>query len=74
MKIGLLWYDSLAVRPLEERIARGVAYYRDKYHIVANRCYVNPTTLGDKQIRVGIVEVLPSKTVLPNHFWIGVEE
>jgi hypothetical protein len=75
MDIGMLWYDGDAKRALSEKIARAVAYYRNKYGAQPNVCYVNPTLLEKAQATLTQgVQVRPARTVLPDHFWLGVSE
>lgn len=79
MNIGMLWFDNDPKAGVEVKIERAAAYYQGKYGRQPNLCYVHPSMLpgesGEAQarpLRAGRVEVRPSPTVLPNHFWIGV--
>lgn len=74
MKVGLLWYDDDPKRALEEKIARAVQRYREKFGRLPNTCYVNPATLGEAVPRFGRVRVVAAPNILPHHFWIGVSE
>ncbi|MBI3361863.1 MAG: hypothetical protein HY023_12215 [Chloroflexi bacterium] len=76
MKSGLLWYDSDATHDLKDKVTRAAAHYQQKFGRAPHLCFVNPAEIkGDGQsVRIGGVEVLTSKTVLPNHFWLGVNE
>jgi hypothetical protein len=76
MKTGLLWFDNDKARKLEDKVARAAAHYQRKFGQSPQLCYVNPTTLDNAggNVRVGSVEVLTSRTVLPHHFWLGVKE
>lgn len=74
MNTGMLWYDGRADRPLEGRILEACKYYTDKYGAVPNVCHVNPSMIPDGDKRMGGLAVVGVRTVLPNHFWIGVEE
>ena len=72
MDVGMLWFDDDPKRGLEEKIARAVAHYREKYGQAPTLCFVNPGTLnGGPDVAAG-VQVRVARTVLPNHFWIGV--
>ncbi len=72
MDVGMLWFDDDPKRGLEEKIARAVAHYRDKYGQAPTLCFVNPATLnGSSDVAAG-VQVRAARSVLPNHFWVGV--
>ncbi len=79
MNIGMLWFDNDPKTSLPIKIERAAAYYRQKYGRKPNVCFVHPSMLASetnntneqKLVRGGI-EIRPSKSVLPNHFWIGI--
>ena len=72
MDIGMLWYDNDARPDRAQKGARAAAHYRVKYGVAPNLCYVNPALLPQgPQVAEG-VQVRPARTVLPNHFWLGV--
>jgi hypothetical protein len=85
MELGMLWFDGESQRPLQERLDRAARYYAQKYGRAANTCYVHPSTIGGvggaaesrpskrEQCIAGLT-VRASRTVLTNHFWLGVEE
>ncbi len=75
MDIGLLWYDDDAKRTLEQKVARAVNYYRTKYGVQPNFCWVHPTMLPPQYARVMAdgVRLVGSRTVIKNHMWLGVE-
>ena len=76
MDIGMLWYDDDAKRQLDEKVARAVEYYRAKYGVAPTECYLNPGMLDANQpatITAG-VRLKPNRTVIKNHFWLGVGE
>ncbi len=78
MDVGMLWFDNDKERDLNTKVMRAADYYRKKYGNVPNLCYVHPNMFPvkkefeSKKIMAGNVEVRPAPTVLPNHFWIGV--
>ncbi|MGA2111319.1 MAG: hypothetical protein ABSG98_04110 [Anaerolineales bacterium] len=85
MELGMLWFDGDTQRPLQERLERAARYYSQKYGRRANTCYLHPSTIepsGNRSDRksgrrvelVAGMVVRSSRTVLPNHFWLGVEE
>jgi hypothetical protein len=75
MDIGMLWYDDTK-RDLDTKVARAVEHYKTKYGAVPTVCFVNPGVLAAKdspETAAGL-SLRPARTVLPNHFWIGVGE
>lgn len=73
MNIGMLWFDNDNKATLSAKITRAAAYYQKKYGQRPNLCFVHPSMLVEGQMRSENVEVLPTKAVLPNHFWIGIK-
>lgn len=78
MDIGMLWYDDTK-RDLDTKVARAVEHYKTKYGATPTICFVNPGLLAakDGQARpetAAGLSLRPARTVLPNHFWIGVGE
>src|SRR3972149_7422035 len=75
MQIGMLWLDSDRHADVALRIERAAQYYRAKYGRQPNLCLVHPRTAGDQPPRqVSGLEVRTSRSILPDHFWLGVEE
>ncbi len=81
MDIGMLWYDDDGKRQLDEKVARAAEYYRAKYGRQPTECYVHPGMLGEGQPRPGAARIVAggvrlrtSRTVIKNHFWLGVGE
>ncbi|HEY66654.1 MAG: hypothetical protein DRI79_01880 [Chloroflexi bacterium] len=79
MKIGLLWFDDDPRRQLEEKVLRAARHYERKYGRPPNLCFVHPSTLngnGGKRgrLRANGVEIRPGRSILPDHFWLGVAE
>ena len=72
MKIGMMWLDDDKRRSLEEKISRAADYYEMKYGRSPNQCYVNTRTLVEKKA-IGRLLVEPAATILPHHFWIGIQ-
>ena len=71
MEIGMLWFDSNQANTIADRVEAAATYYREKYGRVATLCFVHPSTLA-KPSKVGNMQIRPMDTVLPNHFWLGV--
>lgn len=83
MNIGMLWFDNDAQSDLAAKIERAVRYYQEKYGKRPNVCYVHPcmapapSSNGSQPnapatLKAGGVEVRTTRSVLPNHLWIGV--
>jgi hypothetical protein len=71
MKIGLLWFDD-SEEPLEAKVRRAAARYRQKYGHPPNTCHVHPN--GDTPASVDGITIVQQRNVLPHHFWMGAEE
>jgi hypothetical protein len=72
MKTGMLWFDNSS-RSIKEKVTDAAAYYLEKYGQSPTLCFVNPATLEGKVAKSNGVEVREAPTVMPHHFWIGVE-
>ncbi len=81
MKVGMLWFDSNKTDKLETKIKRASSYYKKKYGQAPNLCFVHPSMLANngsapqdekafQQTTAGL-ELRCSKSLLPNHFWLG---
>lgn len=75
MDVGMLWFDDDAKRPLNDKVARAVEHYKTKYGATPTVCFVNPSMLSkDAPELAAGVQLRPARTVLFNHFWVGVGE
>lgn len=75
MQVGMLWMDADASVAMEERVRRAARYYQQKYGREANICFAHPQTLGSEYPdQVSGVKLSDSGAVLPQHFWLGVED
>jgi hypothetical protein len=86
MNVGMLWFDNDPKANLDIKIERAATYYRSKYGRLPTLCFVHPTMLGNGRAKIANpddqpdeksyaacgVEIRPNRSVLPNHFWIGV--
>lgn len=83
MNVGMLWFDNDPRTALEGKVARAADYYRNKYGRTPTLCFVHPSMLptpaapvetGPETARLVAdgVEVRSNRSVMPNHFWIGV--
>ena len=86
MNIGMLWFDNDPKVNLDAKIERAALYYTRKYGKNPTLCFVHPSMLANpatknggeslpvqiKSLAAGRIEVRSNRSVLPNHFWIGV--
>ncbi len=79
MNIGMLWFDNDPKAEIATKIERAAAYYNAKYGTTPNLCFVHPSMIHNGSLKgrndkmsSGEVEVRTTRTILPNHFWIGV--
>jgi hypothetical protein len=71
---GLLWFDDHPTRPVSDKIKRAVQRYQQKYGHNPDVCYVHPAQLKEGDLSLAEdVKVLPAKSVLPHHFWLGIQ-
>ena len=73
MDIGMLWFDDSS-RSFAEKVRRAADYYKEKYGREPTLCLVNPETWDSSDDKKLPVEMRQARLVLPNHFWIGVED
>lgn len=79
MNIGMLWYDNDHQAEINTKIQRAATYYHTKYGVDPNVVFVNPCMLNpdpetnrQKQTTNSNITIKTSTSVLPNHFWIGI--
>ncbi len=74
MNIGMLWFDNDPKADLSNKIERAADYYRRKYGRLPDLCFVHPSMLGSSPARPSKIEIRSSRSILPNHFWIGIHQ
>lgn len=74
MEIGMLWFDADAKRPIAEKVQRAVDFYAAKYGARPTECYVHPSLLPDSPAVMAGCRMHANKTILRNHFWLGIEK
>jgi hypothetical protein len=84
MNIGMLWFDNDPKTDLATKIEHAAEYYRKKYGKRPNLCFIHPSMAPPQPeasqsqdgatavFTSGNVEVRITRSVLPNHLWIGV--
>lgn len=73
MNTGLLWAFDGSTTELANEVQRAAQHYKKRTGREPNLCYGNPSQV-QSEMMVDTVKVLPLKTVLVNHLWIGLEE
>jgi len=72
MNIGMLWFDNDIKADLSTKVQRAADYYRTKYGRTPNVCFVHPSMLPTPVNQAAGVELRTSRSVLPNHLWLGI--
>jgi hypothetical protein len=72
MRTGMLWFDN-SPRSLKEKVNDASVFYREKYGCIPTLCFVNPASLEEEESQSNGVEVRKARTVMPDHFWIGID-
>ena len=85
MNIGMLWFDNDPKKELDVKIERAATYYREKYGKMPTVCFVHPSMVPETpspapknappieiKLDKGQLHIRTNQSVLPNHFWIGV--
>lgn len=69
----MLWYCDDKRKSLEEKVREAATFYQNKYGAAPTQCYVHPGMLADGASQtVAGVRLRPNRTVIKNHFWLGV--
>lgn len=71
MRIGMLWFDNNPNTDLATKVNLAAAYYAKKYGSSPNLVFIHPSMNGNTA-KVGEIEIRTNRSVLPNHFWVGV--
>ena len=70
----MLWFDNDPKSEFLSKVRRAAAYYRDKYGEEPNLCFVHPSMLDSLQLNAGTINICSNGSILPHHFWIGVQQ
>lgn len=74
MRTGMLWFDDDPRAALEQKVAKAVIHYQRTRGQLPNLCLVNAGALnGGGKRNAGPVEIRAGKSVLRDHFFLGVE-
>ena len=79
MIIGMMWFDNDPKKTLDAKVLQAADYYKRKYGSMPDTCLVNPKNLPDSSpqgepARAGRITILPLRSIMPGHLWIGLEE
>jgi len=74
MDIGMLWFDNDPKSELSNKVVEAANYYLSKYGEKPNLCFVHPSMIQGSSVDAGQIVVESNNTVLPHHFWIGVQQ
>lgn len=69
----MLWFDNDPKLSVIRKVEKAAAYYREKYGKDPNLCYVHPSMLAGQKEKSGTVTVYGNATIVPHHYWIGVQ-
>ena len=72
MKTGMLWFDDDPNSNIEDKVSLAADYYEEKHGHKPTTCFVHPNMLSDPALKVRGINICPNRTVLPDHFWIGL--
>ena len=86
MDVGMLWFDNDNSADLDVKVKRAASYYQKKYGQSPNLCFVHPSMIptngkesgskkkakNGKPRKTAGVELRTSQSLLPNHFWLGI--
>lgn len=74
MNTGMLWFDNDPKSDFTSKVLNAAAYYRNKYGIDPNSCYVHASMVADEKKETGAITIYSTTDMLPHHFWIGVQQ
>lgn len=69
---GLMHYNATPGATLADKVLDTAKRYTAKYGGIPNTCYVHPSMLQGNPATPDGIAVLPSISVLPNNYWVGV--
>lgn len=76
LDIGMLWFDDDKKRTIDEKIDVAIEFYKNKYKQEPTVCYINDSDFSEKAGKRTLImglRIRHSKTIIRNHFWLGVE-
>jgi hypothetical protein len=73
MDVGMLWFDNDPKSDLATKVKRGAEYYRRKYGMQPNICFVHPSSMPSAAMEVNHIKICADSSMLPHHLWIGIQ-
>lgn len=74
MTTGLMFFDD-SDKSLAEKVRAHAARYFGRFGKAPELCLVHPSMLADVQtLEVDKITIRPWRYVMPNNFWLGIEE
>lgn len=71
MNIGMLWFDNDPKTSFAQKVNKATAYYLNKYGKSPNMVFVS---IHQQNIEnVAGVTIKQTRSVLPGHFWVGLD-
>jgi hypothetical protein len=74
MEFGMMWFDDNPKTTLADKLERAIHYYSQKYGHTPDVCFVNPSMLKEPLKQANNITIRPYRSILPCHFWIGLED
>ena len=71
MQPGLLWFDDDPDVDLVKKILRAATFYQDRYGLMPDLCFVNPSVLPRQLRNTMGIEIRPNRQLHPEHLWLG---
>jgi hypothetical protein len=79
MDVAMMWVEDGDSKTLtnEDKIKLAIAYYFNKWNKHPNCCHVNKS-VTEKEYELdtltGKTRIIPDHSILPKHYWIGLDE
>ena len=71
----MIWFDNDQKKKLADKIADGVAHFKNKYKKAPNLCTVHPSQVGDQTILpLDGVKIQASNYALKNDIWLEIAD
>jgi hypothetical protein len=73
METGLLWFDDNPRVSFASKVESAAHRYRERFGRPPDVCYVHPQTWAAATGMPAHVQVITSRTVRPDCFWVGIK-
>lgn len=68
---GFMYWDNRTTKTITEKVIECAGLYEKRYGEKANQVFISPKN-WDENILVDGITVLPLRSILPDHLWVGV--